>query len=106
MQWCCEVFRDRRETRSGCFTGSKDTGDALADLRPIGISVKFKLDSTKGGGEYGMVDAAFYKTLVWCGCGGNGGCSGGVGGVVVVEEGVVAGLPRVNSRLMATLRCH
>ena len=64
MQWCCEVFRDRRETRSGCFTGSKDTGDALADLRPIGISVKFKLDSTKGGGEYGMVDAAFYKTLV------------------------------------------
>ena len=72
----------------------------------IGISVKFKLDSTKGGGEYGMVDAAFNKTLVWCGCGGNGGCSGGVGGVVVVEEGVVAGLPRVNSRLMATLRCH
>ena len=51
-------------------------------------------------------DAAFYKTLVWCGCGGNGGCGGGVGGVVVVEEGVVAGLPRVNSRLMATLRCH
>ena len=51
-------------------------------------------------------DAAFYKTLVWCGCGGNCGCSGGVGGVVVVEEGVVAGLPRVNSRLMATLRCH
>ena len=91
------MFRDRRETRSGCFTGSKDTGDALADLRPIGISVKFKLDSTKGGGEYGMVDAAFYKTLVWCG----GGC-----GVVVVEEGVVVGLPRVNSRLMATLRCH
>ena len=95
------MFRDRRETRSGCFTGSKDTGDALADLRPIGISVKFKLDSTKGGGEYGMVDAAFYKTLVWCGCG----CGSG-GGVVVVEEGVVAGLPRVNSRLMATLRCH
>ena len=27
-------------------------------------------------------DAAFYKTLVWCGCG------GGVGGVVVVEEGL------------------
>ena len=95
------MFRDRRETRSGCFTGSKDTGDALVDLRPIGISVKFKLDSTKGGGEYGMVDAAFYKTLVWCGCG----CGGGFG-VVVVEEGVVAGLPRVNSRLMATLRCH
>ena len=95
------MFRDRRETRSGCFTGSKDTGDALADLRPIGISVKFKLDSTKGGGEYGMVAAAFYKTLVWCGCG----CDGGFG-VVVVEEGVVAGLPRVNSRLMATLRCH
>ena len=95
------MFRDRRETRCGCFTGSKDTGDALADLRPIGISVKFKLDSTKGGGEYGMVAAAFYKTLVWCGCG----CGGGFG-VVVVEEGVVAGLPRVNSRLMATLRCH
>ena len=95
------MFRDRRETRSGCFTGSKDTGDALADLRPIGISVKFKLDSTKGGGEYGMVDAAFYKTLVWCGCACGSSC-----GVVVVEEGVVAGLPRVNSRLMATLRCH
>ena len=93
------MFRDRRETRSGCFTGSKDTGDALADLRPIGISVKFKLDSTKGGGEYGMVDAAFYKTLVWCGCAGGSSCG-------VVEEGVVAGLPRVNSRLMATLRCH
>ena len=30
-------------------------------------------------------DAAFYKTLVWCGCGGNGGCGGGV---VVVEEGL------------------
>ena len=95
------MFRDRRETRSGCFTGSKDTGDALTDLRPIGISVKFKLDSTKGGGEYGMGDAAFYKTLVWCGCGCGSSC-----GVVVVEEGVVAGLPRVNSRLMATLRCH
>ena len=46
-------------------------------------------------------DAAFYKTLVWCGCVGGSSC-----GVVVVEEGVVAGLPRVNSRLMATLRCH
>ena len=108
------MFRDRRETRSGCFTGSKDTGDALADLRPIGISVKFKLDSTKGGGDLGSMewwDAAFYKTLVWCGCAGGSGCGGdgrgdGCGGVVVVEEGVVAGLPRVNSRLMATLRCH
>ena len=46
-------------------------------------------------------DAAFYKTLVWCGCACGSSC-----GVVVVEEGVVAGLPRVNSRLMATLRCH
>ena len=78
------MFRDRRETRSGCFTGSKDTGDALADLRPIGISVKFKLDSTKGGGEYGMVDAAFYKTLVWCGWA----CGSSCGVVVLWKRGL------------------